>query len=48
MESDGVMIYQVVDFVQELFDNLTDLSRSEDHDFLRFNVEEIGIGDRLN
>ena len=47
MESDGIMIYQVVDFVQELFDNLTDLS-SEDYDFLQFNVEEIGISDRLN
>ena len=48
MESDSIMIYQVVDFVQELSDNLTDTSRSEDYAFLPFNVEEIGIGDRLN
>ena len=48
MESDGIMKYKVVDFVQELSDNLTDLSRSEDYDFLPFNVEEIGTGDRLN
>ena len=48
MESDGIMIYQVVNFVQELPDNLTDLSRSEDYDLLPFNVEEIGISDRFN
>ena len=48
MESDGIMIYKVVDFVQELSDNLTDLSRSEDYDFLPFHVDEIGTGDRLN
>ena len=34
MESDGIMIYQVVDFLKVLCDNLTGLSRSEDHDFL--------------
>ena len=48
MESDGIMMYQVVDFVQELSDKSTDLSRSEDYNFLSFNAEEIGIGDRLN
>ena len=47
-ESDGIMIHQVVDFKQELPDNLTDLSRSKDYNFLPLNVEEIGVGDRLN
>ena len=45
MESDGIMIYQVVDLLQELSGNLTDLSRRENYDFLLFNVEEIGVGD---
>lgn len=30
MESDGMVIYQVVEFVQELCDNLTDVSSSQD------------------
>ena len=41
-------VYQVLDSVQELSDNLTDLLRSEYYDFPLFNVEEIGFGDRLN
>ena len=48
MKSDGIMIYQVVNFVKELCDNLTDVSTSEDYDFPPFNVEEIGVGDRFN
>ena len=48
MESDDIMIHQVVDFVQELNDNLKDLSRKEDYDFLPCNVEEIDIGEIFN
>ena len=48
MENDGVIIYQVVDFVKELCDSLTDLSRSEDYNFLPFHVEKIDVGERFN
>lgn len=41
MESDG-------NFVNELCDNFTNLSSTEDYNFLPFDVEEIGVGDRFN
>lgn len=41
MESDG-------NFVNELCDNFTYLSSTEDYNFLPFDVEEIGVGDRFN
>ena len=48
MENNSVLICQVTDYAKGVCNNSTEISTSEDYDYLSVNVQEIGAVDKSN